>query len=595
MNGRDRELGMNQKITRRDFLDGASLTAGGALMASATGGFIRPAAAALPTGGASSPVDYPPGLTGMRGQNQNAVDVAHAMRDGKAFDTAEDTGEIYDLIVVGAGLSGLAAAYFFRKTLPESKVLVLEGCDDFGGNARRDELTVDGRQVLAQGGTVSIEQFQTYSIDGKSLLDDIGVDVNRLAAANNAQADQYKNMGLRRATFFDKENYGVDRLVVGYPASGYIGGAASAAPGLSWPEFLAKTPLSEPVKHSLLRLATEKKDYMPGLTPEQKMQRLRKMSYQDYLLKVIKVDSGIIPFIYHFDDHAINGAAGLDSYTAWAAFRCGKDGISGMGLERPRAVTSNEPSVVASFPDGCAGVARLLVRWLVPGSLPGRSMEDSVVPHVNYATLDHPSNATRIRLSSTVVRAKHNGDPARAREVEVTYVKGGRAYRVKGGSVVMACFNAVVPHICPELPDAQKEALHLSVRMPIVYTNVMLRNWKAFTKLGVSNIYSPNGFHANCGLDAGTSLGGYVRSPTPSDPTYVNMWKIPIEPNTGLSARDQFRAGRAKLWAISFEEFKRNVRDQLGRALSAGGSDPARDIAGVFVNRWGHGYGWMRQ
>jgi spermidine dehydrogenase len=590
MNNRDRELGMGRPITRRDFFDGVALTVGGLLASSSTEGAVRAGADGSPLKTSAIDSGYPPGLTGIRGQNQSAVDVAHSMRDGKVFDTGEDTGEIYDLVVVGAGLSGLAAAYYFRKALPDTKVLLLEGCDDFGGHARRDEMTISGHQVIGAGGTVSISRLQTYTLDGKRLLADIGIDADRLTAADGAQTFQYRDMGLRRAAFFDKETYGVDRLVAGFPGEYPVGGFASAAPGLPWAQFLAKTPLSQSVRDGLLRIATESKDYMPGLTAEEKTQRLRKMSYQDYLLKWVKVDPGVVQFLFHFDDHAFNGAAGLDSYSAWAAFRCSKDGFAGMGLQKPAGSWTTAPAVSGHLPDGNAGVARLLVRWLIPGSLPGSSMEDSVVPHLDYGMLDRTSNAVRIRLSSMVVRVKHNGDPGHAKEVEVTYVRNGRAFRAKGGAVVMACFNAVVPHVCPELPQSQKDALHMSVRMPIVYTNVMLRNWKAFEKLGVSNIYSPNAFHAHCGLDRAVSLGEYRRSPRPEDPTYVNMWKIPTEPNTGLSARDQFRVGRAKLLAISFQEFERNVRDQLGRALSAGGFDPARDIAGIFVNRWGHGY-----
>lgn len=586
MNNEDRDLGMNRKITRRDFLDGAGIAVAAATMVSAS----SQAGAASPAVG-SGDANYPPGIQGMRGQNDAALQYAHALRDGAAIPAPEDTKETYDLVVVGAGMSGLAAACFYRKFFGHAKVLVLDNCDDFGGHARRNEMTVNGHQVLAPAGTIGITDWNSFHPAARDLLNDIGIDPDRFIATVANDVTQYAKMGLRNGAFFDKETFGVDRLVVGHPLG--MSGFASADKPMDLAEFVDKAPLSAAVRASLLERQNTTKDYFPGLSREEKIARLRKMSYAAYMTDVMKLDPGIIKVIYRLDTSSVNGSCGMDSYSAHAAFRRGLPGFGGLDLgpRPPGSWTAGQgPSKGVRFPDGNGGVARLMVRFLIPDALPGTTMEDSVAPRVNYATLDRDSNEVRIRLSSTVLKVVHNGDPGTANDVSVIYIKDGKAMKVTAGSVVMGCFNAIVPHLCPEMNEVQKNALHMSVRMPMVATNVVLRNWQAHVKLGVSNIYYPSGPHNRVGLDHGASIGAYRRSPTPDEPTYVNMRLAPMEPDTGLNARDQLRAGRARLLAMPYADIERGARRQLARALSAGGFDPARDIVGVFVNRWGHAY-----
>jgi spermidine dehydrogenase len=571
---------MDREISRRDFLSGVSVALGSAALA--------PRAEASPQT-LSHPQDsrhyYPPALTGLRGSHEGSFEVAHQMRDGRVWENAEDTRERYDLVVVGGGLSGLAAAYFYRKALPEGRILILDNHDDFGGHAKRNEFRVGGWLIIGYGGTMMIHGAASYTYQAKALLQDIGVDSARFLKSTERDRSLYRTMGLKRAVFFDRETFGVDRLVVGEPARRPEPGSPT------WAEFLAKTPLSEPVKKDILRLYEDHRDYFPGLSAEEKIRKLRKTSYQDFLLHVVKVGPRVIPYFLRMGLGGANGAAGIDSYSAWGAFRTGWfPGFEGLGLERPPRswVAGDEFGENIHFPDGNAGVARLLVRFLVPKALPGDTMEDAVTTPVWYAALDEPENPARIRLNSTVVRARHVGEPRKASEVEVTYVQRGRALRVRSGSVVLACYNAIVPHLCPELPEEQKQALHMAVRQPIVYTNVVVRDWKAFYDLGVSSIYSPNGFHESLSLDQGISLGEYRCSRSPEEPMVLHLQRVPIAP--GIPARDQFRAGRMELQTTTFETFERNIRDQLGRALADGGFDPARDIAAITVNRWPHGY-----
>jgi len=593
---RDRALGMDADITRRDFLEGVALTVAGAAL-STVGAPLRDAQA---TSINAAPTDYPPMKMGIRGQDPGAVAMGHSLRDGKAMAAAMETGETYDLVVVGSGMSGLSAAYFFRKEQPDAKILILDGCDDFGGHARRNEFSVDGRQVLINGGTSGIWYPGTFTASGKALLQDIGIDKDRYYAQAHTESGLYAGWGLRPAAFFNSEMFGVDRLVTGFPGLGHAptgsANAGGSAKSANWPDFLAASPLSQGAKESLLRLYTEKRDYLPGLSVPEKIQRLRKISYTAFLIDIAKVHPDTIDFIqFLIGGGSLSQGSGPESFSALLAYKRGHGGFDGMGLPADVRIASLVDNPTAGehifLPDGVGGVARLLVRKLIPQALPGSSMEDSIVPHVDYGVLDEPTNAVRIRLRSLAISVRHDGDPDTASEVVVTYLRDGKSYKVRSGAAVMACFHAIMPYLCPELPEAQKAALHMAVRKPRIITSVALRNLRAFAKVGAANISCPGSFFNAINLNQNPSLGPFERGQTPNDPAVISL-RDPnrILEHPGLPPRDQWRAGRAVALATSFETFERNAREQLGRALAGGGFDPARDIAGITVNRWGHGY-----
>lgn len=609
MDEKHRELGVDLQITRRDFLDGVALAVGGGAVASAVGLGESPAASAAAAGAtsASAATSYPPMKGGLRGFDLDAIEAGHAVRDGRVSGGPVDLDEKYDLVVVGAGMAGLSAAYYYRKQIPNSKVLVIDGCDDFGGHARRNEFSVDGHQLLANGGTYAIWYPNTYTPEGKELLKDIGVDFERWYRAADAQPDPVGKLNLRPAMFFSKESHGADQLVTNYPMAGFSPDEVPASSQERWGEFLSRTPFSAGAKSGLLKLYTEKKDYMPGVSMEQKIQRLQKMSYVDYLLKVAEIHPDAVAHVTsEGTGQSSNQTAGMDTMSAWYAYRRRQFGFTGLGLPPAAAISdgainpgvtnlTRDPGKHVVFPDGNGSVARLLIRWLVPGSLPGSSMEDSMAARVNYGVLDRPENPVRVRLSSTAIRVKHRGDPGTAREVEVTYFHKaqGKIYRVRANAVVMACFNDIVPYLCPELPEDQKKALHWAVRKPLVYTYVAVRNWRAFQKLGVSEIACPNMFFQSIGLNQKVSLGGYHDSASPDEPIILSLLlsnSILEAPGQGLSPQEQWRLGRAKLLSLTFETIESNIRSQLTRVLGPGGFDPERDIAGIIVNRWGHAY-----
>jgi spermidine dehydrogenase len=589
---RDRELGMDRNITRRDFLNGMAMGAGGVLVHPWLGRLL---AAQTPTPSEQDrPGYYPPTLNGMRGSHPGAFEVAHALRDGTFWEKAGkpvETGEEYDLVVVGGGISGLAAAYFYRKQAgPLARILILDNHDDFGGHAKRNEFHLAGRMLLTNGGTVSIESPFPYSKEARGLLTELGVDP---PALQKKYVDSPVYGGLGFAYFFDKDTFGTERLVTNAPG-GFYGRRGESS---KWADFLARTPLSRQAQQDIIRIQEAKVDYMEGVPQEQKKSRLSKMSYKDFLLNVVKAHPDVIPF-YQSRTHGLYGI-GIDAVPALDCWAIHFPGFQGMGLDR---VPSKGLSFTAlgevtpqeefhfHFPDGNASIARMLVRSLVPGSAPGSTAEDIVTAKMDYGRLDHRDSPVRIRLNSTAVLARHVGDPASAKQVEVVYGRDQQAYSARGKAAVLACWNMVIPYLCPDLPAEQKDALHYGVKVPLVYTVVGLRNWTTFHKLGVRGVACPGMYHTSMNLDQAANIGDYKSSQSPDEPILVHMLRTPCQP--GLSAREQQRAGHYELLATPFETFERNIRDQLARVLGSGGFDPARDINAITVNRWPHGYAY---
>ena len=516
----------------------------------------------------------------MRGSHEGSFEVAHAIRDGEEFAAATPDNEKYDLIIVGGGLSGLAAAYFYRKQSgANARVLIIENHDDFGGHAKRNEFQSGDRFLIGYGGTQAIAAPKTYSAESMALLREVGVEVDRFD--RYFEAKFFQSRGLSRGVFFSKEVFGSDRLVpgVGKP---------------SWPEFLAKTPLSVDAQKDIARLQAAKVDYLPGMNREQKKEHLARTSFKDFLLKDVKVHPDVIPY-FQTSTYGLYGV-GIDAVPAGDVAFLGAAGFSGMDLSGPPGpglgyeVTKQDFSApyIYHFPDGNASLARLLVRALIPGSAPGHTMEDIVLARMDYSKLDDAASPVRIRLNSTAIHAKNIGDPATSREVEVTYVRGGKVHSVRAGACVLACWNTVIPYICPEMSDKQKEALAYGVKIPLVYTNVAIRNWTSFDKLRISAADCPGSFFSDVALDFPVSMGNYKYPTHPEEPCVLHLEYVPCKPGlagaraatrgTVRSAANKVRDIREKCprstWPHAFERrlrscprYSGNHRESLAARL----------------------------
>ncbi|MEM7432142.1 MAG: FAD/NAD(P)-binding protein [Pseudomonadota bacterium] len=562
MNSDDKRLGMDRPITRRDFLNGVGIAVGAALLPACAGDNETPMATIA--------AYYPPLESGMRGSHPGSFEAAHATMQGKQW-VINPSDEHYDLVVVGAGISGLAAAHIYRRDVdPNARILILDNHDDFGGHAKRNEFEIDGRTMIGFGGTMLMEAPRGYPNIAKQVLRDVALNVEDIGEP--FQSELFEDPAATRACFLSKEMFGDDHLAVG--SNGYS-------------DALEDSALSASATSQLQRLFADEDDYLSGKSVAERRAILESISWREFLETYAEIDAEAINFIQKWP-HGV-WAIGADGLPAWMAALVGYPGFAGVDLGYWEDDGEEEDLTRFHFPDGNASIARLLVRHMVPGIADGATMDDIVMARFDYSKLDAADNATRIRLNSTVVDLRHR-DGNLAGTVDVTYVTDGAAVSVAATKVIWAGYHAMLPSICPDVPAAQARAQRSAVRAPLVYTTVLLRNWQAFNKLGFWNAYCPGSFFQRVMLGIRHNIRSYQYPESPDEPMVVHLQHIPTQP--GLSAAEQFRAGRRQLLQRPFEEFERHVRDQFGRMLGPAGFDPATDIEAITVNRWPHGYAY---
>lgn len=584
----DKELGMDRKIDRRDFLSGASIAVTGAILCPSL-------AKAMQVLDDSKPMQseknyYPPDKTGMRGSHDGSFETAHFIRDGEEYN-ADDVNEEYDLVIVGGGISGLSAAWFYRQSVePDAKILILDNHDDFGGHAKRNEYNYNGRNIIVNGGTLNIEQPTNYSTVAMGYLREIGIDTDAYHEKTKDMFRHYRNEGLGGATFFDKETFGGEGLVK----------RDRRAEG-GWNSFFDNSPLADDLKEEFKRLYSEEiiASEFQDLNDEEKKRKLASITYAEYVTKHLKVDERVLPSFksgLHFRFYV--GAEQVPALFCWELG--GMPGFEHLNL-RPTEKISPMHHIAGSqhgreheyeessiyFPDGNATITRLTVRELIPDAISGNTFDDIFTAKVDYSLLDVAGKPTRLRLNSTVIKVGHNGDPETSKDVDVSYMQGGKASTVKAKNVILACWHNIIPYICDDFPEEQKEAQRYGIKAPRVYTNVLLKNGKAFEKLGVSGITSPGLYHTTSSLHYPLEVGDYTAPKNFDEPVIVKMHRAPNAP--GELRRDQLRLGRYDLLNTPFETFERNIREQLQRMLGSAGFDAARDIVAITVNRWPHG------
>ncbi len=560
------------KITRRDFLNGMALSL-------AAGTTLSPVEILAKSSGRASPY-YPPALTGMRGSHDGSFEIAHALaRAGQKFSRpSQQTDSTYDLIVVGGGISGLSAAKFFRdRGDGASKILVLDNHDDFGGHARRNEFDVDGKTLLGYGGSQTIDGPAKYSKVAGQLLRDLSIDTQRFY--DYYDQSYFSSRGLKRGIYFDQPTYGVDRVLAN-PIPGFLGNPLS---GEELRSAVHGLPISEQDQAEFLRLVAGGVDYLQGMSKEEKVALLRSTSYLEFLEKYAGMPKSVTGILQ--DTFLVMNSVGWEADSAMNAADYYFPGTRELGVQEDHG---EEEPYIFHFPDGNAGVARSLVRDLIPHAIPGKTMEDLVTARADYSLLDTIDSDIRIRLNSTVVNAANTAD---GRYVDISYVKDGEVYRARARHAVLGCDNNIIPYICQEIPEKQVEAIQYATKIPFVVGSFAIRNWQAFIDAGVHWVYSPGDvYFKQLFLDFPVSMGDYHYSKGPDEPIVISAWFSPT--TRGLPAKDQYRAGRARLMEMSYDDFEQDIYSHLDGMLGPYGFDAEREIAAITLNRWPHGYAY---
>jgi spermidine dehydrogenase len=566
------------KITRRDFLNGVAIGTGTTLLTPAELFAQDPM---------SAPSDYyPPTLTGMRGNHPGSFEVSHALAwSGQKPAEHRKHNEHYDLVIVGAGVSGLAAARFYQKRMgPDAKILLLDNHDDFGGHAKRNEFHHDGQMLLGIGGSVNLESPGDYSMIAAGLLDELGVDPDALAANMSKDAPMSATADSLIALPGPEGHIKVrgkwTQLMLG------VGDYESAVRAL---------PLPASEQDKLIELISGDRDYLDDLSLGEKSDYVESVTYAEFLTERVGLSKETISIFYPFPKLMAGPAASRISVLE--AFYLGSPGIRSMGWLGDLAAKLFEGLMAGYqslyFPDGNASVARLLVHKLIPAVAPDtRGFDDIATSRFDYDALDLEQHPVRLRLNSTVVGVRETGNET----VTIDYVQGGDAINVTGDHCVLACYNGAIPHICPQLPESQKEALRYGVKVPLVMTNVLIENGHAFAKLGVGQVNCPDDPYVVVMTPPATTTGGHQPPSGPDDPMVIYMMGVPsIEPVEGETSREILLRSRHLVYATTFDTYEQEIRDQLQGLLGEYGFKHETDIEAITVNRWPHGYSYEYQ
>ena len=578
---------MALKITRRDFLNGMAIGAGAGLLM--PGQVIGQTTASLAS--SKLPGDYyPPTLTGMRGSHEGSYEVAHALAwNGQKPSSYEELDEHYDLVVVGAGQSGLAAAWYYRKKMgPAARILLLDNHDDFGGHAKRNEFHQDGNMVLGLGGAQNIEPMSSYSAMAIELLKDIGIDDQALAAMTANTPDDYMLGG----------KFGASNGMT-IPAAG-----GHKTLGGNWLEFfhggqgygaaVKELPIPEEEQAKLIAFFGGDRDFLDDLSLLEQYRYVKSVSYNQFLTERVGLAEETLPILGAFT-RVLLGPAGWN-LTVLEALSVGCPGLKAMGWLTNRlsdlagAFVLGDAPVAYIFPDGNASVARLLVHKLIPNVAPAmKGFEDVAISNFNYEALDLDDNSTRLRLNSTVVGVKETA----LNHVRVDYVEKGQPFSISADHCILACYNGLIPHLCPEMSDQQKEGLSYGVKVPFVYANVLLKNGRAFAGLDTTFTQCPYDPFQWVSAAPTVTSGGYQPPQSPDRPMAAFMMASPTPADIkGMPARELFRLGRHKIYGTPFKDYEQQIRDQLQGMLGQYGFNHETDITAITVNRIPHGYAY---
>lgn len=580
-------------ITRRDLINGTAVGLGVAATWSPAKLFADVTSAGAPP--------FPPTLTGMRGTSDTARDVGHAMvLEGKAFSMpGTQTDETYDLVVVGGGVSGLAAALFFQEQAgPDTRILILENHDDFGGHAQRNEFEVDGRKLISYAGVQNLVSPNALYSQGAPahLLKRLGIDPAELE--RQFDRDFFKRHGLTAGIFFDRKNFGERsglrrnpfyNISVSFRNTVLLARDDKAAAAKAIDAF----PVSGAAKANLKAIVGNETNFYESLSFEEWMYAMATVSYRDYVKKHFGLEEEA--WLALRGNGTLRWSSGID-WDRENALIATSFYMPGLGIDiyeaekdHPEYYAGQSEPYIHHFPDGGASVARNIVRLLVPPVTGAKNWQELVTASIDYAQLDRADHAVRLRLGATAVRVENSGD---GKLVDIAYVdnRSGETHRVRGKHAIMACWNGILPWICPQLPDDQRESLRYARKAPLTYVQIALRNWESIAASGYGTVHHTGGFFSDSTLDFPISVGGYRHPSDPKEPivlTGFHSMRLDLDPK--VSNRDHHVAARHWLMNMSFDEFERGTLEYLDEIYGPWGLDASRDVAAITVNRWPHG------
>jgi spermidine dehydrogenase len=565
-----RSLGLGAPITRRDFVGATLIGSGAILLGTPAPAFAQGLGASW--NGYAGIGDY----SRSNGNIASVVNAAHGIRDGSyeaRIDSAPQTDELYDLIIVGGGFSGLIAAYEFHKAHPNARCLVLDNHPIFGGEAKQNQMLVDGVMLTGPQGSndAVIPRSDNNYAHVAGLWDEIGMPRSYDFVAPSGAAASLK---------FARDHYDPMYWNEGASSLGYYFDKPFASRRAwvvdPWSDDLRRAPISTEARRSWLQW----KKHTPILThgDEPATNRwLDSMSYGELITREL----GLTKDVFRLSDPLVaTGDYGVSSDVV-SAYGAKLLGLPGTGEN----IISDD---VFSFPGGNAAILRHIVKALLPDAISGsRSFTDVLYAPINFSALDRPQ-VTRIRLGATVVAVRHDGQPETAGTVSVTYLVGDQLLRVRGKSAIVAAGGWVARRIVRDLPPSYTAAYARFHHGPILVANVAVRNWKAFAKLGISAAHWFDGFGFFVNVRQPMKIDGV---PVPLDPAKPAMLTFYVGfPQSGVPIDAQTSAARARLFATSYADFELQIRRQLQQMLGDSGFDARRDIAGIVINRWGHAY-----
>ena len=570
----DTVLGMDRPISRRDFLQGM---AAGLAVAAAPGcrSAASPAARPGPVSGARPPR---PASGRLAGQDDAAMELGHVLRGGADPDpSADDTGEEVDLVVVGAGIAGLATAYLYdRERGGRARVLLLDVGGEPGGHARRNTFDLGGQTLVAHGGTYALEEVEEASAPAQALLGDVGVDLERLRGYRDERV--YPGLGLSRAVFFDPRHYpGIQPTWV------------DCFYDTRYEDFFARAPIPEPARRELVALYTSRRRYLPrGADLER---ALAGMSWERFIREVMGLGDEAVRFADLYAADLVG--LGCDAVTALKGFWYGPGffGMGGTGFRERDGIIQYAYDASFRYPDGNHTVARHFLKKLVPDAIAGEdSMEGVFNGRFHTERLDRPGQQIRLRLRSAAVRVIEGGRAGYP--VAVNYQQAdGRVRRVHARGAVVAAWGMVAKHIVPAMGEAQRAALAGYKYCACLYINVVLRHWRPIADVGAFSMQMPGGYCTWMEVADPLSVGPYRPRYHPDSPTVLSMYKYIY--SRGLPPAEQMRRARRELEGKTFADHEREIRAELLHMFGRSGFDPRDDILAITVNRWGHAYNFF--